>query len=234
LPLPIQLDGVEISAVAPFAAIVSQTLANPPFLAPGFRSSSFWVQRLYRLLPTAAQQAAVGQAVAAQLSSADPRTARAALDFFCDAPAAPGGEQIAVIADRDRDRLRATPDPRSSTTSLHDRMLEAINARLVIVQCGLAVDQAALEVARRALLAGEAGDGTLFRIAKVDATWYCEHVADIVRARPKDIEYALEALTRVRPPERTLALGKIQGLGKAASCAVSTWISEHPELFDQG
>ncbi|MEO7733619.1 MAG: hypothetical protein ABIY55_21830, partial [Kofleriaceae bacterium] len=51
MPLPIELDGVHVSAVGPFATIVAQTLATPPFLAPGFPNRSFWVQRLYCLLP---------------------------------------------------------------------------------------------------------------------------------------------------------------------------------------
>jgi len=233
LPLPIQLDGIDIAAVAPFSSIVSQTLANPPFIAPGFRSSSFWVQRLYRLLPAVSQQAAVGQAVAAQLASPDAATARAAIDFFCDIPAAPGGEHVAAVADRDHDRLRATPDPVSEGASLFDSMLEAINARLVLVNEGVPVDHAALSVARSALLSGEAGDATVFRVAKVDATWYCEHAADVVRARPADIEYALEALTSVPAAGRALALQNIQNIGKAAARAVTSWMKEHPELFDR-
>src|SRR5262245_60504295 len=56
LPLPTELDGVALSAVAPFASIVRHALASPPFVAPGFRGTSFWVRRLYRLLPAAAQQ----------------------------------------------------------------------------------------------------------------------------------------------------------------------------------
>jgi hypothetical protein len=233
LSLPLSLDGIAIAAVGPFSSIVSQTLAHPPFVAPGFRSSSFWVQRLYRLLPAESQQAAVGQAVAAQLASRDAPTARAAIDFFSDIPAAPGGEHVAAVADRDRDRLRATPDPVSQGSSLFDSMLEAINARLVLLNGGVPIDQAALDVARRALLSGEAGDATVFRIAKIDATWYCEHAADIVRARPADIEYALEALTSVPAAGRALALQNIQHIGKAAARAVTSWRKEHPELFER-
>jgi hypothetical protein len=234
LPLPSKLDGIEIGAVAPWSAIVRQTLATPPFLAPGFRTPSFWVQRLYRLLPSASQQAAVGLAVASLLSSTDPPTARAAMDFFIDIPGAPGAEQIAGVAERERDRLRAVPDPGSKTgDSLYDRMLAAIDARLVIVIDGAPVDQAALEVARRALLAGEADSGMMFRVAPIDATWYCEHAAAIVRARPDDIEFALEALTSVPAEGRALALQNVRSLGKAAGLAVNRWVKEHRELFDR-
>jgi hypothetical protein len=232
LPLPYTLDGIEIAAVAPFAAIVSQTLANPPFVAPGFRTQSFWVQRLYRLLPSPSQHAAVGHGVAAQLASPDPATARAAMDFFKDIPQAPGAEQVAVIAERDRDRLRATPDPASKTpASLWDRMLVALDARLVVVKDGAPVDRAALDLARRALLEGEEGDGLVFRIAMVDPIWYCEHAADIVRARPADIEFALEGLIYAQATDRKLALQRIRSLGRDAIRAVASWRKEHPELF---
>jgi hypothetical protein len=234
LPLPFELDGISIAAVGPFVSIVGQTLANPPFIAPGFRTPSFWVQRLYRLLPTVSQQAAVGNAVAMQLASNDARTARAAMDFFCDIPAAAGGEQVAVIAERERERLRATTDPLSKRGApLYEQILEAINARLVLLNAGAPVDQAALEIARRALLAGEAGNATMFRLARVDAAWYCEHAADIVRARPADIEYALEALVRVSPASRELALQRIRDINKTTARAVTSWLKEHPELFDR-
>jgi len=111
-------------------------------------------------------------------------------------------------------------------------MLEAINARLALLNDGVPIDQAALDVARRALLAGEARDATVFRVAKVDAAWYCEHAADIVRARPADIEYALQALTSVPAAGRARALQSIQNLGKPAARAVARWTKEHPELFE--
>jgi hypothetical protein len=233
LPLPFTLDGVAIAAVAPFAAIVSQTLATPPFIAPGFRTPSFWVQRLYRLLPTAAQQAAVGHGVVAQLSSSDAALVRAALDFFFDIPGAPGGEEIAAIAVRDRDRLRAIPDPSSPESTLYDAMLEAVRARLALVTDGALDDRAALDVARGALLAGEATDMMMYRVAAADPTWYCEHAADIVGARRQDIECALEALTSVPAAGRALALQSIERIDKSSARAVRAWTKEHPELFEQ-
>jgi hypothetical protein len=49
-------------------------------------------------------------------------------------------------------------------------LLEAINARLVLVHDVVPVDRAALEVARRVLLSGEAPEATLFRVVWFDPT----------------------------------------------------------------
>jgi hypothetical protein len=233
LTLPIRLDGIDVAVDGSLGSIVVHTLAHPPFIAQGFRTASFWVQRLYRLLPEGPQRAALGQAVASQLVSSDPAIVRAAIDFFSDIPAANGGEQIAVVAERERDRLRATADPVSADISLYDSLLEAINARLVLMNAGAPADRAALEVARRALLSGEADEATLFRIARIDPAWYCGHTADIVRARPLIIEYALEALAGIPAADRAVGLENIQRIGKAAARAATRWRNEHPELFER-
>ena len=93
-----------------------------------------------------------------------------------------------MVADRERARLRATPDPESrSGGSLYDRILEILETRLVVMQNATPVDRRALEVARCALLAGEAGTGMIYQIAVADPTWLCDHAADIVRAKPGEV-----------------------------------------------
>jgi hypothetical protein len=140
---------------------------------------------------------------------------------------------VANVAARDRDRLGATADPVSADASLYDSLLEAINARLALVTDGVPADRAALEIARRALLSGEAHETTVFRVARVDSSWYCEHAADIVRARPTIIEYALEALAGVSAADRVIGLENIQRIGKAAARAATRWRNEHVELFER-
>ncbi|MEO7733620.1 MAG: hypothetical protein ABIY55_21835 [Kofleriaceae bacterium] len=228
LALPTTLDGIEISAVGPFAAIVAQTLAAPPFIAPGFNTPSFWVQRLYRLLPTAAQQAMVGQAVAAQLVSSDARVAKAAMEFFRDIPRAPGADQVAVVAGRDRSRLRATPDPHAAGASLHDSSLETVARRLSVLP-GAPVDHAALDVGRRALLAGEATDDVIFGVAANDPSWFASHAADIVRARPDELDFVVEALKDLAVTARTQAFRKVSALSEAAKASVDRALEELAE-----
>jgi len=234
LHLPVQLDGVAITAVGPFGPIVSQALANPPFVAPGYRTQSFWVQRLFRLLPAAAQQAQVGHAVAAELSNADARVARAVMDFFVDLPWAPGADQLAVVAERDRDRLRATPDPGSQispASSLYARILEAIEARLLVQRDGGGqVDQPALELARRALVAGEAATSMVFRVAARDPAWFCEHAAEIVRAQPAELEFVLEGLKGLPPAGRAKAVSELLAINKTTDKAVRAWLQANPTL----
>lgn len=232
LPLPIVLDGVELSAVAPFAAIVRQALADPPFTAPGFRTRSFWVQRLFRLLPTAAQQIVVGQAVSTQLSSDDPQVARAAMDFFIDLPWAPGAAEVAVVAKRDRERLAAIPDPLSQTQgTLYRRITEAVEAGLIIRDdAGAVVDPAALELARQALVTSEAATGMIFRVASSDPAWFCDHAADIVRAKPKRLDFVMEALKTLPRDGQLRAVHDLRAISKATDKAVRGFIEDNPEL----
>lgn len=232
LALPVTLDGIEISDVGPFAAIVAQTLAAPPFTAPGFGTPSFWVQRLYRLLPTAAQQAMVGQAVAAQLSSRDARVAKAAMEFFRDLPYAPGADQVAGVARRDRLRLRATPDPDDRDASLHDSLLEALARRLGLAKITPTVDRAGLDVARRALLAGDATDDIIFSVASHDPGWFATHAADIVRARPEELDFVVEALKDFSEVARDQAFRDVAAIDDAAKASVDSAIEELTERED--
>ena len=151
LLLPAVLDGVTIPADGSFGGLVGAALRSQPFVAPGVRSPSFWVQRLYRLMQTDALRPAVAAAVAAQLSSTDPVTLRAALDFFTQIPGAPGADGVATLAARDRDRLAATADPLSASYNLYERALEAIERQLPHTTSATVT-----EVAREALLAGRA------------------------------------------------------------------------------
>jgi hypothetical protein len=230
LPLPVVLDGIEIAAVSPFASIVTATLATPPFVAPTYRTPSFWVQRLFRLLPAAAQQDAVARAVARHLASQDARTARAAIDFFLDLPWAAGATEVATVASLDRDRLRATLDPLSLTkASLYERIMEAVGARLAVREGGT-VDAAALDVACRALLAGEAGSILVYSVAASDPAWFTSHAAAIARARPADIDFVLEALKDFPEQARSQVIQEIRALSKAADKATRSWLKENPEF----
>jgi hypothetical protein len=234
LTLPTQLDGVAIPSGGPsaiFESIVRQTLTSPPFLAPGFRGTSFWVQRLFRLLVDQPEQALVSQAVAIALSSVDPGTVRAATDVFREVPWASGAEQLAVVADRDAARLRATPDPSSQTgDSLYERLLEILQPRLAVVRNGVPVDQPALDLAHRALIAGEADTGMIYRMAAADPTWLCDHAADIVRAKPDEARFVLDALKDRPAPQRNRAVLAVLALGDPAAQAVRAWIKQHPTL----
>lgn len=213
LALPATIDGIAVAPDGPFAPIVGSALGSPPFVAPGFRGTSFWVQRLFRLLVDAPQQPQVSRAVGAELSSADPAVVRAATDFFRELPWAAGAEQLAEVLDRDRARLRATPDPGSpSGASLHDRFLEVLEPRLAVVRDGAPVDRAALDAARRALIAGEAGSGMIVRIAASDSTWFIDHAADIVRARPACRDRVVGALHRLPAAERPRAARALQAI----------------------
>lgn len=230
LPLPVVLDGIEIAEVSPFASIVNATLATPPFVAPTYRTPSFWVQRLFRLLPTAAQRDAIGRAVARQLVSQDARTARAAIDFFLDLPWAAGVAEVAAVANLHRDRLRATRDPLSQMqSSLYDRIMEAVGARLAVREDG-AVDAAALDVACRALLAGEAEITLVYRVASSDPAWFSAHAAAIARTYPAEMDFVVHAVTYLSDQARSQVLQDIRAISKAAAKVVRAWLKENPEL----
>jgi hypothetical protein len=228
LRLPAVLDGIEISDVAPFADIVRRALAAPPFVAPGFETPSFWVQRLFWLLP-AAQRARVGQAVAAQLASDDARAASAAIDFFCAIPSAAGGSDVVAVAERDRERLRATLDPLSEMQeSLYDRILEAVEVRLAVPPGSALVDPAAVALSRRLVEANEAGTTTILNVASHDPSWFAARAADIVRGRPNKIGAVLEALIHLPVVERANALDELRSINAAAKAAVKRWLAGNP------
>jgi hypothetical protein len=210
LPLPHLLDGVRVAADADFGAIVAATLPAPPFVAPGTKAPSFWVQRLYRLVQRDDVRRAIGEAVAALLSSTEARTLRAALDFFAQLPEAPGGERVAEVVARDRARLAATADPTSSSYNLYERALEAITRQLAARPTA-----AAVAVARAALLDGSGDSGLLYRVAAHDPEWFCNHAADIVRASAAMEDYVRAALEDVPEHDRERALRNLSRLDPA-------------------
>jgi hypothetical protein len=230
LALPAVLDGVALPAGGPFEPIVERTLAAPPFVAPGFTTASFWVQRLFRLLVDAPEQPQVSRAVAAQLAGSDPRTAVAAMEFLHELPWADGAEHIATVAERDRARLRATRDPTSPIGEmLYDRMLETLEPRLAVRgPGGKPVDGEAIRVARGAALAGECSNLMLYHLAAADPAWFADHAADIARAKPKSLEFVLEALKSLPAADGARAAQAIGAIGKAADKVVRRWLADNP------
>ncbi|MEO7734565.1 MAG: hypothetical protein ABIY55_26655, partial [Kofleriaceae bacterium] len=178
-------------------------------------------------LPTDAQQAMVGQAVAAQLASPDPEVANAAMDFFHDLPRAHGGDEVVALAKRDRDRLRATPDPSLPEQSLYDRLLEVTAQRLLPALPGQAPsDTAALELAHSSLLAGEATEVMVFRVAMRDPSWFTAHAAEIVRAQPDQLDFVIEALKGYPEADRSRAFHDLAAVDDAAQAAVDSVLEE--------
>ncbi len=220
LGLPAILDGIAIPADGNFGALVAAALRSPPFVAPGVRSPSFWVQRLYRLMRTDGLGRAVGDAVAAQLSSSDPITLRAALDFFTQIPNAPGAERLAPFVEREQARLSGTPDPFSSSYNLYERALEGIERQLIEP-----LSAPVRDVARRSLLDGVAGSGMIYRVAEHDRDWFCNRAADIVRAQPSKLGFALQALKAVPAHDRVRALRNLQRIDSDTRDEVHRFVS---------
>lgn len=227
LQLPAVLDGVEIPASGPDPATVHRCLVEPPFIAPGFDTRAFWVQRLFRLMSSEDHRAMVGRAVATHLTSEDPELTQSALAFFILSPFAEGAEQLAGVAARDRERLRATPAPRSSKASLYDRFLEAIDARLLLDKDGRVLDEPALEVAKAALLRGEAAEELVYAIVQHDAAWLAASSAAIVKAKPNALDYVLAAFEEMPEDARDHGIAVLRKLSKKADAAVRSWAREN-------
>jgi hypothetical protein len=226
LEFPIVLDGIELSAIGPYGEIVKRTLASPPFIAPGFSRPSFWVERLFHLMPTESQKANVSRPVGCELSNDDPRIASAAMEFFCALPAAAGAEKLAEVATSDEKRLRTAADPRRPSSTLYERILEAIEARIYMVPNG-PVDSGALEVAHQVLLGGEASIGMLISVASRDQSWFSESVAAIVGANPELLSSVVRSLKHLSEDQQLKALAALRGLNAEADVAARKWMLEH-------
>jgi hypothetical protein len=187
--LPATLDGVALSDARSIDAAVGTALKTPPFVAPKIKHPSFWVERLFHLLRSDSTRRSLADAVIAQFASTDPVTVRAALDFFCRVPAAPGAERVASFAEGERQRLSSMPDPFSSLYNLYERALEAVERQL-----GPTPDATVLRVARQSLLDGAGYAGMIFVVTKYDREWFRTHAAEVVQAAPGSADYVHEAL----------------------------------------
>lgn len=224
--LPSTLDGVSIPGDDGLAETVGGCLGKPPFTAPEIRNPAFWVQRLYHLVQEDPQRRMIGGAVGAALSSPDAATVRAAIDFFVQLPDAFGAERVGIVAREQRERLESMADPFSPRTNLYERVLEAVEARLMVRDAaGAFVDANAVAIARQALLDGAAPSGILYLVAAHDREWFCNHAASIVRAAPGKLEFVLEALRDVPASERVRVLRNLRRTDASTSDAVLRFAS---------
>lgn len=226
LALPHVLDGVALTETADYGELVARALVAPPFVAPGFKGTSFWVRRLYSVIPGEALKAKVGEAVAAQLWSDDADAVLAALEFYFSFPHAAGGEQLAQVGREDRERLVTLRDPEDPTESLYELFFEALNLRLAVHKLGLVEDVAAIGLAKDALLWGDASESTIYQVADTDPSWLSERAADIAAARRENLGYVLEALSI--PPEdlRAETLCSLRQISPTSDRAVQSWARE--------
>lgn len=229
LQLPTVLDGEGVSELGSYEHLVARTLAAPPFVAPGFRGKSFWVRRLFRLMPTEAQRSAISRAVAEQLSSDDASVVRAALDFFEDAPWAEGVEALAVIGERRAKWLRGTTDPERAERSLYKRLLDAINVQLLLSEEAPSIDQNALAMARAAVLGGEASVDLLMTSALRDPTWFSSSIVEIYKANPREWQFILRALDDVSSKQATQAIERLCSVDEKTEQKVRRWLKSDAE-----
>lgn len=202
LPLPTVLDGVALSDLSSWSAVVNETLSSPPFRAPGFDRPSFWVERLYHIVPLDTQRREIGPAVVRQVVSSEPTQVAAALSFFLHVHNAPGASELAAIADREAERLRSARRPDCPSETLYDRMLEVLVGRLHVLDAsGEAVDGPALLVVQAAALRGEASSDAVVQLSRRAPRWFCQHAVALVRARPTAIGSVRFAL-REGPPSK--------------------------------
>lgn len=197
LSFPVILDGIALSSIGDYEEIVRRTIARPPFLAPGARERTFWVERLYHLMPTEAQRARVGRAIGALLSSTEAVLVRAALDALWAISYAHGGAELLLAAERHGARLRALADPRQPRRTLYDGVVSAARDWLRAAARGGRAGATAIEELRRAALAGGAGGASgeaVALLAQVDPGWFEAHAPAIVRAAPGALAQVLEAL----------------------------------------
>jgi hypothetical protein len=224
--LPSVLDGIRITADDRLVTVVTTGLRRPPFVAPEIDHPSFWVERLYRLLQQPDHRRMVGEAVAGALATSDPSSVRSAIDFFIQLPDAPGAEHIAIVAQNERGRLESMVDPTSPRANLYDRILEAVEQRLIVKNAqGLIADTNALTLARQALMDGSGSSGMLYRIAAHDREWFCNQAAYVVRSAPDKLDFVLEALRDFSAAERAPVLRNLQGIDAPTRDAVLQFAS---------
>jgi hypothetical protein len=229
LALPVTLDGVAIPEVGDFGAIVAATLTTPPFKPPRIDERTFWVQRLYNLVPAAAQRDAISRAVATHLGGPDVARERAAIEFFWRERRAAGAEEVAKLALRDRARLEQTPDPMKPRRSLYQAVLSPILGRLGVRNAdGSAADVAAVQVARDVLLDGGGVGSMLFSLVEIDRAWFFDHAVDIVRANPDTLEYVLGAALKVPREHRPQLVDKLSKLDAAYPAVIQAWLDGLP------
>lgn len=226
LELPVVLDGVELSAIGPYEEIVSRALLEPPFGPPGDGwSSTYWVQRLFHVMPTEAQKAMVGRAVAAALSSEDARLVRAALDFFSRTWNAAGREQLLVVANRDGDRLRAMRDPGFPSRAMYDAFASAIQEWL-LYGTDVVIEGSPLALARSAMLVGTAKAEALVGFAWRDPRWFYRNATAIVAAQPAALPWVLEELMVFPAPCRIKPLAELRKIGKETAAEMKGWFKQ--------
>lgn len=188
LRLPTVLDGVALSDLSSWSAVVNEALSAPPFLALGFDRPSFWVERLYHIVPLDTQRREIGAAVVRQITGDDPMQVAAALSFFLHVSDAPGAGQLASVADREAERLRSIRRPDCPEETLYDRLLEVLVSRLhVLDPSGEAIDRPALLVVQAAALRGEASSDAIGQLARRAPQWFCQHAVALARAHPAAI-----------------------------------------------
>lgn len=182
LSLPVTLDGVAIGADAAGATtIVSAHLDGSGVNdAPGFVRDypSAWVHRLVHLFAHESLAAALGNAVAAQLTSTEPAQRAAALDLFRRDPDAPGAEAV-VAALRDESALFVgVSNPQAAGKELDEWLQVAVAHRAA------AGDAEALSAIQHAALQSAPVQALLRAIATRAPSWLRDHATDVLRAHP--------------------------------------------------
>jgi len=230
LELPVVLDGVELSEIGPYEEIVSRALLEPPFVPPGYGwSSTYWVERLFYLMPTEAQKARVGRAVASALSSEDARLVKAALDFFDRTWNAAGREQLLVVAHRDGERLRAMRDPGFPSRSMYDAFASGIQVWL-LYGADVAGEGSALARVRSARLNGSAAAEDFMDLAWRDPRWFYKNAAAIVDTQPAALPWVLEELMVFPPSCRLKPLAELRKIGKETAAEMKQWFEQRQKM----
>lgn len=226
LELPAVLDGVELPALGPYEEIVSEALLAPPFVPPGYgRSSTYWVERLFHLMPTEAQKAMVARAVASLLSSEDARLVRGALAFFTRTWNAPGREELLVVAHREGERLRAMRDSELPSRSMYDSFVSGIQEWL-LYGADVVSEGSALARARAVLLSGGATAEACAGFAWSDPRWFYRNAEAIVRGQPAALAWVLEELMVFPSSCRLKPLTAMRTVGKEIAAEMKQWFEQ--------
>ncbi|MEZ4361388.1 MAG: hypothetical protein R3B48_14475 [Kofleriaceae bacterium] len=223
LVLPYLLDGVELTETTNYAELVARTLIDPPFVAPGFKGTAFWVTRLYRVMPSGVLQAKIGEAVATHLWSDNAVAVRAALDFYIRNAAAAGAEQLVQVGERDRDRLTGLADPEDATGSIYEHLFDALDQRLIVHGLGMVDDPSAVAFAKAALLRGDVSDMTIYQVAEADPVWFADHAVQVATVRKDNLEYAVAALSYVPQDRRDDTIAALRMISQRAEREVRNW-----------
>jgi hypothetical protein len=221
LQLPATIDGIALDDATNWSALVRELWTGARVIPaiPGAIGPTFWVERLFWVLPNGEKRDAVAHAIAALLDDKEVLLLASALTFFRRAPFAPGAERISTLVRTRPERLVGVVHPHDPVTTLWSYAADILSLRSMPGDDDAPRDVVARDTLRERAVAPPGVDSALFSMSRNDHGWLREH-ADAVVVAASNWDTALYVL-RGLPAEKLGALAaSIVARGQATRDAV--------------